>query len=175
MRRQPLPHFAHGHGRGFRFRVAVDAGADAGKGHAGELVFVGQAQAVAVAAGQQRGLALVAAVPDWPHGVNDVAGRQPPGGGDDGLAGFAAALPGPNGAARFQNGRAAGAVNGPINPAAAEQAGVGGVNDGRYWLAGDVALHELDAGGKGRRWHNEESCNEKRRAAINALRNSSGS
>ena len=56
MRRQPLP---HGNGGGFRLGVAVDARADAGKGHAGQLVFGGEVQTVAVAAGQQFRLAIV--------------------------------------------------------------------------------------------------------------------
>ena len=39
-------------------------------------------------------------------------------------------------------------MDGPIDPAPAEQAGIGSVDDGRNRLARDVALHELDAVGE---------------------------
>ena len=92
----------------------------------------------------------MAAVPDRAHGVDDVRRRQPLAGDDDG---FARGQPGfvfKSGAQQatfFQNGRAAGAVDGAIDAAPTRQAGVGGVHNGRDLLPGHVALHELNTGG----------------------------
>ena len=63
-------------------------------------------------------------------------------------------------------------MNGPVDPTAAEQAGIGGGDDGRHLLAGDVALHELDAGGKGRshELRFRRGCNATRGCAIDGLR-----
>lgn len=82
--------------------------------------------------------------------MDDVRCWQPSPASDYGFTGRQALrVPrGPNLLALFQNFRPPGAVNGAVDPATAEQARVGSVDDGRYGLAGDVALHEANSGGK---------------------------
>lgn len=74
--------------------------------------------------------------------MNDVAGRQPSAGGDDGLVGFAAALASPDFLAGGQNLGSTGSVNGSVDAASAEQAGIGCIDDGRYRLAGYITFEK---------------------------------
>ena len=73
---------------------------------------------VAVAGGERLGLALRAAAPDRPDGVDDEAGRQVEPVGDHGLAGRA---PADGTAGRLQPVGSGGAVDGAIDAAAAAQ------------------------------------------------------
>lgn len=119
------------------FRIAINAGADARKSQGFEAVLRGQIKAVRVAAAQLLRLARMAAMPDRPHGVNDVAAWQAVSAGDAGLPrGAAAQL-----AALLQQFRPGGAVNGPIHPAAAQQRRIGGIHNGIHGQRGDIGLN----------------------------------
>lgn len=86
----------------------------------------GKLHGTAVAGGQRRALALPATVPDRPHRVNDVAGRQPVSFGDLGIASGAAA----QFAAFGQQLRAGGAMDRAVNATTAQQRGVRRIDDG---------------------------------------------
>ena len=96
---------------------------------------------VAVAIGEQPILAALAAAPDGAHGVDHVARRQTEARRDLGLSRLAAAELG----ARRAELRSGGAVDGAVDAAAAEQALIGGVDDGVDVERGDVALDDVDA------------------------------
>jgi len=116
--------------------VAVDARRDRGEGDACAPVPGRELDRAAVAERQQLRLAAVAAVPDRADGVDDVVDGEPAGAGDPGVAGGAPLEP----SAFLQERRAGGAVDGSVDPAAAQQAGVGGVDDGvGLRVRGDVA------------------------------------
>jgi len=129
--------------RGAVGREAVDAGADGRDGDAGKLVLGGDLQAAAIARGEQRLLVRAAAAPDRADRVDDVAGGEAVAPGDLRLARRAAA----ERAAFRQKLRPGGPVNGAVDPAAAEQRLVRGINDGVNREPGDVALDDLDAVG----------------------------
>ena len=97
-------------------------------------------QAVAIAAGQQRILALVAALPDRPHGMDHIAGLQLEAGGEPCLAGRAAADPG----AGLGQLRPGGAVDGPADAGTRLEMPVGGIDDGVDIEGRDVALDDGD-------------------------------
>ena len=80
----------------------------------------------AVAGGQCRILALPATVPDRPHRMDDVTGRQPVSFGDPGIAGGAAA----EFAAFGQQFGTGGAMNRAVDTAAAQQRSVRRIDDG---------------------------------------------
>jgi len=79
-----------------------------------------------VARGQRLIFAPATAVPNRADGVDDMPRRQPMAGRDFGVAGFAAM----EGSAFGQEFGAGGAVNRAIDATTAEQARVGGVDDG---------------------------------------------
>ncbi len=56
-------------------RIPVDAAADRGKSHARARVAARKREAIAVAGREQRGFICASTLPDWPDGVNHVAGR----------------------------------------------------------------------------------------------------
>ena len=134
------PHFGYRDFRGPVQRIAVNSGADGGKGQARQAMLRSQRQAVAVARPEQVRLAVLATVPDRPHSVDDVAGGQAVAVRDHRLAGGAAA----DGAACLKQLRPGGAMNRPIDSAAAEQALIGSVDDGVHRQLGDVADVNFD-------------------------------
>jgi len=105
-----------------------------------------QLKAVAISVGEQGFFLVFSILPDGPDGMDDVFRRQLAAGGDDGFAGGAATLAVADGAAFFEDGRAAGAVDGAVDAATAEQRAVGRVDDGVGWHFCDVALEEVNAG-----------------------------
>ena len=80
-------------------------------------------------------LVVVAATPDRAGRVDDVFAWKSPGASQIGFAGLAAA----NLLAFFKQGRAGGAMNRAIYSAAAEQAAIGGIDDGIRVEFGDIA------------------------------------
>ena len=121
-------------------RVAVNAATDRRECDGLQVVGDGEAEAVAIAAGQSLRLAVVAVAVTWADGVNDVAGFQAVAVGEAGLAGGAAA----DCAALAQQVRAGGAVDGAVDASSAEQGLVGGVDDGVDREGGDVGLLDVD-------------------------------
>ena len=67
---------AHGDVSGPIERKAVHAGADRGEGDRAQLLLLSELEALHVAALQEHVLALIAPLPDGPHGVNDVTRGQ---------------------------------------------------------------------------------------------------
>jgi len=104
-------------------------------------MMAGERQAVAVAAGEQVALALIAALPDRADAVDDIAGRQPIAARDPRLSGRAAA----DAPALLQQFRPGGAMDRAIHAAAAEQAVIGGIDDRVDRATGDVARHHVPA------------------------------
>ena len=123
-----------GDGGGLGGGVPVDAGADAGEGDGSEGAGAGEGEGGAVAGGEEFGFTGGAAVPDRPDSMDDKAGGEAVGTGDFCLSGFTA----PEGAGFGEQPGACGAVDCTVDPAAAEQGGVGGVDYGVYLKGGDV-------------------------------------
>src|SRR4051812_39430313 len=120
-------------GRGFD-RIAVDAGADRREGDRFQGVRVGEFEGAAVAGGEQFGLAGFSVLPDRPDGVDDMPGRQAIALGDLRVAGLAAV----ERAALSDKLRSGGTMDRAIDPAATEQRGVGGIDDGIDFERDDV-------------------------------------
>ena len=102
---------------------------------------VGDLEAAAVAAREEPGLAGVAAAPDRADGVDHPTGGEPE---------ARVALASPKAqplscAARLEQLGAGRPVDRPVDPAPAEERGVGGVDDGVDVLGGDVAERDLEA------------------------------
>ena len=127
------------------FGEAVDAGADGGEGDGVAFVLGREIQAAAVAACEEGGLVLGAVAPDWANGVEDEFGGKAEAGSDFRVAGLAAVEM----AAGFEKLRAGGAVDGSVYASAAEQRGVGGVDDGIDGELGDVGEVEFELGQNG--------------------------
>ena len=100
----------------------------------------GQRERGAIAGGEQRLLALAAAAPDRTDRMDDVPGLEAIAAGDLGGAGVAAA----QGLAFGQQLRSGGAMDGAVDAAAAEQRGVGGVDDGVDVERRDVGDADLE-------------------------------
>jgi len=127
------------HLRRLFYWVSVNPGADAGEGYAAAAQLGRQFEGVGIAVAQQLGFALVAAVPDRAHGVDDVFGFKVVGFGGFGLAGGTAA----QGAAFGQQAGAGGFMYGAVHSPAAQEHGVGGVDDGVCLEGGDVGKNGL--------------------------------
>src|SRR5262245_28368271 len=139
VRPEEAARLADRHRRGGVVWVAVGAAADRGEGDRAEAVPGGQLEAGAVAGGERLGLSVLAASPNGTDRVYDVASRQGVTGRDARLAGRAPAEQ----AAFIEQSGAGGAVDGPVHAAAAEQRGVGGVDDRVDTERRDVAPDEL--------------------------------
>lgn len=96
----------------------------------------------AVTGGEQFVFVPIAAMPDRSDGVDHVPRRQAVSSGDLGIAGLATVKP----AAFGQQFRAGGPVDRAIDPTAAEQGFVGGVDDGVNAQACDVADDDFKPG-----------------------------
>lgn len=125
--------------------VAVNPRADRRKRDARHPALLGAPQAVGVGRVQEIRLAVVAAMPDRPHGVDDDLCRQVACDGGYGLTCRAALRV--HLAALGQYRRSARAVDCAIHTATAPQAGVGRVDDGINLKRRDVALIEFERGG----------------------------
>ena len=136
---QELPDGIHRHLQRLVFRVAVDPGGDQRERHGLTPVGQGQLQRGAVGGDQQLPLPVAAAPPDGTHGVDDELRRQTVALGELGLSRFAAV----QGAALGQQLRPGGTVDGTVHASAAQQALVGGVDDGVHLHGGDIVSYNL--------------------------------
>src|SRR5574337_432141 len=141
---QRLAGFSQGDQGGFRGRVTIDPATDRREGDACHTVLHGQLEAGAVAGGQQLGFLCVSTVPYRTDGVDNPAGSQVEARSDAGFAGRTAA----QACAVRPQAWARGAVYGAIHAAAAQKAGVGGIDDGIDGETGDVSLPEGNAVGR---------------------------
>jgi hypothetical protein len=107
-------------------RKAVDACGDGRKGDRCKAVRLAQLHGAAVTGRERLVLAFAAALPDRADGMNDVPRRKPVAMGDLGVAGLAAT----KGAAFGEQPRPGCAMDCAIDPAAAKQRGVRGIDDG---------------------------------------------
>ena len=125
---------------GALLREAEDAGRDAREGDRGEAGVARQLEAARVAAREELVLAPVAAGPDRADGVDHVTRRQPEAGRHDRVAGRTRA--GRSGRGRqLRTGRP---MDRAIDPAAAGQAAVRGVDDGIEVERRDVGDDDLE-------------------------------
>src|SRR5204862_6742611 len=127
--------FGHGNPRRPVPGKAVNPGRDGWEGNRLKTLLAGDCQAGAVAAGQNVRFACIAAAPYRTDRMNDMPGWQPIAAGEPCLSRWAAA----DLAALGEEFRAGGAVNRAIDPAAAEQRGIGGIDDRVDLPAGDIA------------------------------------
>ena len=132
----------NGYTYSLRYRIPIDTATDSGECYCFDIVFKSNLEASSVAGCKQLRLALFATMPDRSHGVDDMFCRKITAGGDFRIAGFAAV----EFAAFFEDRGPACAVDGPVDAPAAEEALVGGVDDGVDALPGDIALHGFDNG-----------------------------
>ena len=107
-------------------RKTIDAGGNCRKGNRSKAVGLGQFDGAGVARRQRFILAAASPVPDRPDGMNHVPRRQPETPGDFGVTGRTAL----QGSAFGEKLRPSRAMDGAIDATAAEQRGVGGVDDG---------------------------------------------
>jgi hypothetical protein len=94
----------------------------------------------AIARGERLVLAFAAAMPHRPDGMNDMPRRQLVAFGDFGVAGLAAVKR----AALSEQLRPGGAMDRPIDAAAAQQRGIRGVDDGINAQCGDVGDNDFE-------------------------------
>src|SRR5262249_15011163 len=120
---------------------AVGASADRREGDGLDRMPLGERQAGAVAAGQERVLAAPPALPYRAYGMDHPLGWEAVSARDPRLARRTAA----ERAALLEQTRARGAVNRAVHATAAEQRLVGGVHDGVHGQARDVALQDPHA------------------------------
>ena len=125
-RRQRVDHRIHSNPRGAVGWKTVDAGGDGGKRDGRKAVRLAQLHGAAVTRRQRLVFAFAAALPDRADGMNDIPRRKPVTVGDLGVAGLAATKRATFGE-QFWSGSA---MDRAIDPAAAEQRGVRGVDDG---------------------------------------------
>ncbi len=127
--RQSFDCGAKGDGSGFVNWIAESSGRDGREGQGLDSMIVGDADGLTIATGERFGLMLASAI-HGADGVNYVFGGQASGGGDDGFAGREGTDFGYDALALLQDRRAAGAMDGSVDASAAEEGGVGGVDDG---------------------------------------------
>src|SRR5208282_2960770 len=120
---------AKGDRSGFVNRIAESSSRNRREGERGYAMIVGNADGLTVTTGECCGLVLASAV-DGADGVHYVFGGQSSGGGDDGFAGREGTDFGYDAPALLQDGRAAGTMDGTVDASAAEEGGVGGIDDG---------------------------------------------
>lgn len=133
---------AHGGDRnlgGTLERKSVDASADRGEGDRLQSMLSGDLKRASVAGGKQFIFIRRAAVPDRPHGVDDVLGRESVARRESGLAGGTAA----QGPAFLKKLRPCGPMDGAVDTAATRKLLVGGIDDGIDRKGGDVCFENL--------------------------------
>ena len=130
----------HGDVCGLVKRISVDAATYGGKDYGAQMMLEGKFKGGAVAAGKQFRLMIIAAAPDRPDGMDDMAGGQVIASGDFRLAGMTALeLP-----ALCKESRSGGTVNGPVNTAAPEQRAVRGIDNGIHPEGCDIRLDHFN-------------------------------
>ncbi len=125
--------------------VAKGATTDGGECDGAELVLVGELKRALVARREKLRFVMLAAAPGGADGVDDEFRRQVVAYGDFGIARGAAA----EGAAFFEKFWAGGIVNCAVNASAAQQRGVGSVDDGVDVEFGNITTEKLDGVGHG--------------------------
>jgi hypothetical protein len=138
--RQRAGHRIHGNPRGTIGRKTVGAGGDRGKGHRCERVRLAQLHGAAITRRQRLVLAFAATLPDRSDGMNDMPRRKPVTMGDLGVAGLAATEP----AAFGEQRRSRGAMDRAVDPAAAQQRAIRGVDDGVNAQCGDIGDDDFE-------------------------------
>ena len=133
---QKLTYRTEGNWSGLAAGISVHSGADGGEGDSLASILDSQPQALAVASIEEA-LAQIRLqrVVDRANGVDDFLARQSVGVGDLGRTRVAA----PQALAFFQEERASGIMDGPVDSTAAEKIFVCGVDDGVDGKSGDVA------------------------------------
>src|ERR1035437_1501570 len=124
--------------RGLVNRIAEGSGRYRREGQGSDSVVIGDLDRNTIATGEGFSLALVTSPRHRADGVNDIFGGQSPAGSDDSFAGGEGADCGDDALALLKDGGAASVVNRTIHAAAAEQRGVGGVDEGLDAFRGDV-------------------------------------
>jgi hypothetical protein len=124
--RQRVDHCRHGNPRGAIGGKTVDAGRNGGKGNRCEAVYLAQLQRAAITGSQRIILAFTATVPHRSNGMNHMLRRQTIASGDLGVAGLAATKC----AAFGEQPRSGRTMDRAIDPAAAQQRTIRGVDDG---------------------------------------------
>ena len=135
-----LAHHLDGDARGVIFRIAVHAGADAREGDAADPGFLRQPDRAAVAALQQLRLALITAMPHRAHRVDHPFGFEAKSRCDARFTGGTTTQL----AAGFQQSRPRRPMYRPVHATAAQERGVGRVDDDIHVQIGDVVLDDLD-------------------------------
>jgi hypothetical protein len=107
-------------------RETIDAGGDGRKGYRGKTVLLTEHQRTAIAGGKQIILTVAATIPHRPNRVDHMTGLEPITLGDLGITGGATLQR----TAFGQQFRPRGPMDRAIDPAAAEQRRIGGVDDG---------------------------------------------
>ena len=125
---------------GFFNRIAVDTATDGGERKRSDFFLCGQIQTVCIACGEQGAVRWHAAV-NRADGMDDIIGRQTKAGRYPGFTGGAPA----DLAAGGQQFRTGGAVDGAVNTPAAQQRGIGGIDNGTNLQAGDIAPDNFES------------------------------
>lgn len=112
----------------------IDAGGNGREGYRRQRAGLAQFERAAIAGREQLILARTAAVPDRPHRMNHMPGREPVSVGNPGVAGCTATKRAAFGE-QFGTGAA---MDRAIDPAAAEQRRIRGVDDGVNAQTGDI-------------------------------------
>lgn len=132
---------------GLLWRVTVYAGGEGREGDAGQSKLTGETNGIAVASGKQCGFFAAMGALDRADGMDDIVGGQGAARRGNYLAGRQAVwpMPAPDFTTGREDGRAAPAMDGAIDPAATEQAAVGSIDDGVDPLFGEVTNQQADA------------------------------
>ncbi len=117
--------------------IAIDACAERGEGDTCNLVPLGKVEAALVGALQEPFVFRAAAI-DWPDGVKNILRGESSSRRCHSASRWTAA----DCAAFLHDARAAGAVNGAIDAAAARERAVGGIDDGICLRFNDVSLEQ---------------------------------
>ena len=139
MGKQKIPDGIHRHLQGLILGIAIHSRGDQGERHGFTLIGQSHFQRGAVCRDQQFPLPVAATLPDGTDGVNDKLCRQAVALRDLGLSRFAAA----QGAALGQQLRSGGTVDSAVHASAAQQALVGGVDDGIHLHGGNIISHDI--------------------------------
>ena len=134
--------FAYCDGDSLRSRVAINTTTDRREGDGSEVMLFCQPQAGAITRGKQCRFAISALSPHRTDCVDDMFRRKPVAAGDSGFTCRASVET----VAFFEQLRARGAVDGAVNTAAAEQRGVGCIDDGIHRKCHDIRLPDFEAG-----------------------------
>lgn len=123
---------------GFGDGISISSGGDRRKRNRLQGTLIGDADRLTMTARESFGFVVTAITINWADGMDDVFGGKTTASRDDGLAGGKASDFGDDLFALRKDGRTAGAMNGAVDASAAEERGIGGVDDGVGGFARDV-------------------------------------